>query len=57
MIIVDCPYSKNSDDIYTTDECGVCDYFWDCRIGLEACLDDDSFSNYHEEIINILHNW
>jgi hypothetical protein len=39
---------------YTTDECGVCFYFWDCKVGLTKYLEDKDFEEFYDEIIDAL---
>lgn len=47
-----CPAHEDEDieNIYTTDECGVCWCFWDCQKGLKECLQDDDFKEHFSEM-------
>ena len=46
----ECPIADADTQPYTTEECGVCCVFWDCETGLKKCLEDDDYSNHHEDI-------
>lgn len=48
-IYVDCPFAEESSE-YTTEECGDCCLFWDCKTGLKGCLEDESFKEHFDEI-------
>ena len=54
----ECPIHDDPDNenIYTTNECGVCHCFWDCKTGLKKCLEDDDYSDHHEDIKQALKN-
>ena len=54
----ECPVHEDEDieNIYTTDECGVCWCFWDCQKGLKECLNDDDYSDHHKDIKQALKN-
>lgn len=49
-----CPVAEfdfeDSSEHYTTDECGVCCCFWDCKTGLEECLQDEDFKEHFGEM-------
>lgn len=45
----ECPVAEEDTQPYTTEECGDCFCLWDCETGLEQCLKDDDFKEYHEE--------
>ena len=48
----ECPIHEDEeiDNIYTTEECCDCYYYWDCPTGLEETLNDNDFKRYHNEI-------
>lgn len=52
----ECPIADADTQPYTTEECGVCCAFWDCETGLKKCLNDDDYSDHHEDIKKALNN-